>query len=150
MYSRAIELAVGVFILLGLGALFLLALKVSGLSLESAGQTYRLYGEFSDVGGLRVRGKVSLAGVTIGQVKSISLDPQSLKAKVEMEIRSDVNYLSRDSIAVISTAGLLGEKYVDISVGGDEETLQDGEYFDSTQGALNLEKLISNFATSKL
>lgn len=150
MYSRAIELVVGVFILLGLGALFLLALKVSGLSLESAGQTYRLYGEFSDVGGLRVRGKVSLAGVTIGQVKSISLDPQSLKAKVEMEIRSDVNYLSRDSIAVISTAGLLGEKYVDISVGGDEETLQDGEYFDSTQGALNLEKLISNFATSKL
>lgn len=150
MYSRAIELTVGVFILLGLGALLLLALKVSGLSLESAGQTYRLYGEFSDVGGLRVRGKVSLAGVTIGQVKSITLDPQSLKAKVEMEIHSDVDYLSRDSIAVISTAGLLGEKYVDISVGGDEESLHDGDYFDSTQGALNLEKLISNFATSKL
>jgi phospholipid/cholesterol/gamma-HCH transport system substrate-binding protein len=150
MYSRALELAVGLFIMLGIGALFVLALKISGLSLTATGQTYQIYGEFTDVGGLRVRGKVSLAGVTIGQVKTITLDPQSLKARVEMEIDAAVNYLSRDSIAVISTAGLLGEKYVDISVGGDEETLQDGDYFESTQGALNLEKLISNFATSNL
>ena len=150
MYSRALELAVGLFIMLGIGALFVLALKISGLSLTTTGQTYQIYGEFTDVGGLRVRGKVSLAGVTIGQVKAITLDPQSLKAKVEMEIDAAVNYLSRDSIAVISTAGLLGEKYVDISVGGEEETLQDGDYFESTQGALNLEKLISNFATSNL
>ncbi len=150
MYSRATELAVGLFLVLGIGALFLLALQVSGLSLTAAGQTYVLHGEFTDVGGLRVRGKVSLAGVTIGQVSQISLDPKSLKARVTMEIDTEVDYISRDSIAVISTAGLLGEKYVDISVGGDEETLQDGDYFESTQGALNLEKLISSFATGKL
>ena len=150
MYSRAIELAVGLFMVLGIGALFLLALQVSGLSLSTAGETYVLHGEFTDVGGLRVRGKVSLAGVTIGQVSQISLDPQSLKARVTMEIDTEVNYISRDSIAVISTAGLLGEKYVDISVGGDEESLHDGDYFESTQGALNLEKLISSFATGKL
>lgn len=150
MYSRGIELSVGLFIVAGIVALFLLALQVSGLSLAPAGETYRLYGEFDDVGGLRVRGKVSMAGVTVGKVESIALDPQSLKAKVEMSIDAGVDFISRDSIAVISTAGLLGEKYVDISVGGDEETLQDGDYFDSTQSALNLEKLISSFATSKL
>lgn len=150
MYSRKLELAVGLFILLGIGALGLLALKVSGLSLSPVKDTYELKAEFNDIGGLRVRGKVSLAGVKIGQVSRIRLDPATLKAEVTLRIDSEVDYLSRDSIAVISTSGLLGEKYVDISVGGDPENLQDGDYFESTQSALNLEKLISDFATSNL
>lgn len=150
MYSRKIELAVGIFVLLGVAALFLLALKVSGLSLSAGQSTYTLYAEFNDVGGLRVRGRVSLAGVTVGQVQSIELDPKSMKAKVEMSIDSSVDFISTDSIAVISTSGLLGDKYIDVSLGGDEETLSAGDYFYSTQSALNLEKLISNFATSNL
>ena len=145
----AVEVSVGLFIMAGIGALFLLALEVSGLSLRPQASTYKVYAEFIDVGGLRVRAKVSLAGVTIGRVSRIDLDSRSVKAVVEMDIHSDVDYLSQDSIAVVSTAGLLGEKYVNISVGGDIDYLQDGDYFDSTQSALNLEKLISDFATSK-
>ncbi len=150
MYSRKVELAVGGFVLLGIGALFLLALEVSGLSLSPGKQTYTLIAEFDDVGGLRPRGKVSLAGVTIGQVTSITLDRESLKARVEMAIDTEVDYISTDSIAVISTSGLLGDKYVDVSIGGDLETLENGDYFYSTQSALNLEKLISTFATSQM
>lgn len=150
MYSRRVELAVGGFVLLGIGALLLMALKVSGLSLSDGQDRYTLIAEFNDVGGLRVRGRVSLAGVTVGKVQSITLDPESLKARVEMAIDSDVDFISADSIAVISTSGLLGDKYIDVSLGGDFEVLGDGDYFYSTQSALNLEKLISSFATSKL
>lgn len=151
MVSRRIELLVGIFIVLGIGALAVLALEVSGLTLRPAESSYKLYATFDDIGGLRVRGKVSTAGVSIGRVTDIRLDPSELKmAVVEMDIYADVDYISQDSIAVVSTSGLLGEKFVNISVGGDEEMLQDGDYFQSTQGALNLEKLISNFATSKL
>ncbi len=150
MRVRTIEISVGLFILAGVAALFLLALEVSGLSLRPTETTYKLYAEFNDVGGLRVRGKISLAGVTIGRVSNIYLDSRSVKAVVEMDINSEVNYLSQDSIAVVSTAGLLGEKYINVSIGGDEEVLAEGDFFDSTQSALNLEKLISDFATNKL
>ena len=150
MRVRTIEISVGLFIMAGVAALFLLALEVSGLSLHPTETTYKLYAEFNDVGGLRVRGKVSLAGVTIGRVSNIYLDGRSVKAVVEMDINSEVNYLSQDSIAVVSTAGLLGEKYINVSIGGDEELLKAGDFFESTQSALNLEKLISDFATNKL
>jgi len=150
MRVRTIEISVGLFIMAGVAALFLLALQVSGLSLRPAATTYKLYAEFNDVGGLRVRGKVSLAGVTIGRVSNISLDSRSVKAVVEMDINSEVDYLSQDSIAVVSTAGLLGEKYINVSIGGDEDLLKAGDFFESTQSALNLEKLISDFATNKL
>ncbi len=150
MRLRTMEIPVGLFIMAGVAALFLLALEVSGLSLRPTEETYKLYAEFNDVGGLRVRGKVSLAGVTIGRVSNIYLDARTIKAVVEMDIDSGVDYLSKDSIAVVSTAGLLGEKYINVSIGGDEDVLEAGDFFDSTQSALNLEKLISDFATSKL
>ncbi|WP_020409651.1 outer membrane lipid asymmetry maintenance protein MlaD [Hahella ganghwensis] len=149
MRLRTMEISVGLFIMAGVAALFLLALEVSGLSLRPTEKTYKVYAEFNDVGGLRVRGKVSLAGVTIGRVSNIYLDNRTVKAVVEMDIDSEVDYLSRDSIAVVSTAGLLGEKYINVSIGGDEEVLEEGDFFDSTQSALNLEKLISDFATNK-
>ena len=149
MYSRGLELAVGIFICLGLAAFALLALQVSGLSLGQARPGYTLYAEFTDIGGLRPRGKVSVAGVTIGEVRQITLNPESIKARVEMYIDSEVDYLTFDSIAVISTAGLLGEKYVNISVGGDPDILGDGDFIESTQGALNIEQLIGNFATGQ-
>lgn len=148
MKTRSIEIGVGIFMLLGVAALFLLALRVSGLSLDAGQSTYTLYAEFNDVGGLKPRGEISMAGVTIGKIKTISLNSKSVKARVEMEVDADVDYLTRDSIAVISTAGLLGEKYINISIGGDPDTLAEGDYIESTQSALNLEKLISSFATS--
>lgn len=150
MSMRTTEISVGLFVLVAIAGLFYLALEVSGLSLRQQESTYKLYAEFTDVGGLRVRAKVSLAGVAIGRVSNIELDSRSVKAVVEMEIQEAVDYLSTDSIAVVSTAGLLGEKYIDISVGGDIDSLGEGDFFDSTQSALNLEKLISEFATSGL
>lgn len=150
MYQRSVELAVGVFMLLGLGALVFLALQVSGLSMDSQKDTYKVYAQFDDLGGLSIRGRVSLAGVTIGKVSAISLDRESYTALVEMDIYKEVDNLSTDSVASIQTAGLLGDKYVAISVGADEEYLADGDTIFDTQSALNLEKLIGAFASGQV
>ncbi|MDX1453635.1 MAG: outer membrane lipid asymmetry maintenance protein MlaD, partial [Oleiphilaceae bacterium] len=126
MYQRSIEIAVGVFMIVGFAALVFLALKVSGLTLDSQRDTYKIYAQFDDLGGLSARGRVSMAGVTIGRVSNISLDKKTYSALVEMEIYSEINTLSTDSVAAIQTSGLLGDKYIAISVGADEEYLADG------------------------
>ena len=147
MRNRMLELVVGLFMVAGFAALIFLALQVSGLSPKSAAETYTVYARFNDIGGLAVRGQVSLAGVTIGKISAIRLDEETLQAEVEMEIFQDIDTISADSTAVIRTAGLLGEKYVDVSVGGDLEYMEEGDYFYGTQSALNIEKLIGNFAS---
>ncbi|MDX1452789.1 MAG: MlaD family protein, partial [Oleiphilaceae bacterium] len=95
-------------------------------------------------------GRVSMAGVTIGRVSNISLDKKTYSALVEMEIYSEINTLSTDSVAAIQTSGLLGDKYIAISVGADEEYLADGDTIFDTQSALNLEKLIGAFASGQV
>ncbi len=150
MYQRSIEIAVGVFMILGFAALFFLALQVSGLSLDSQKDTYKVYAQFDDLGGLAVRSRVSLAGVTIGKVSAISLDKAAYSALVEMEIYKDVDNLSTDTVAAIQTSGLLGEKYIALSVGADEQFLADGDTIFDTQSALNLEKLIGAFASGQV
>jgi phospholipid/cholesterol/gamma-HCH transport system substrate-binding protein len=149
MYNRSIELMVGLFIILGVGALAVLAFQVSGLSLKSGSDTYKVYAQFDDLGGLTIRGKVSMAGVMIGKVSSIELDKESYTALVEMELYSSVDNLTTDSTAAIQTAGLLGEKYISINVGADEEFLVEGGTIFDTQSALNIEKLIGSFASGK-
>lgn len=149
MYSKTVELVVGLFMLAGMVALLFLALQVSGLSLDSQKNSYRVYALFDDLGGLAVRGKVSMAGVTIGRVSDVTLDKESYSALVEMEIYAEVDNLTLDSVASIQTSGLLGDKYVAISVGGDEEVLKDGDTIFDTQSALNLEKLIGAFASGQ-
>ena len=150
MYQRSIEITVGAFMLLGFFALAFLAVQVSGLSMDSKQDTYKIYAQFEDLGGLAVRGRVSLAGVTIGSVSAITLDTKAYVALVEMDIHKTVDSLSTDSIASIQTAGLLGEKYVSLSVGGDEEVLVDGDTIFDTQSALNLEKIIGAFASGDI
>lgn len=149
MYSRSIEAVVGVFIIVGFAALGFLAIQVSGLSLDSQKETYRVYAQFDDLGGLSVRGRVSVAGVTVGKVSAVSLDKKALRALVEMEIYQSVDNLSLDTVASIQTAGLLGEKYVSLSIGGDPDNLVDGDTIFDTQSALNLEKLIGAFASGR-
>ena len=116
MYSRSIEAIVGVFIIIGFAALGFLAIQVSGLSLDSQKDTYRVYAQFDDLGGLSVRGRVSVAGVTIGKVSAVTLDKKAFRALVEMEIYQSVDNLSADTVASIQTAGLLGEKYISLSL----------------------------------
>lgn len=149
MYSRSIEAIVGVFIILGGIALAFLAMQVSGLTMDARQETYKVYAQFDDLGGLSVRGRVSVAGVTVGKVSAITLDTKAYRALVEMEIYESVDSLTLDTVASIQTAGLLGEKYIALSIGGDPDVLADGDTIFDTQSALNLEKLIGAFASSR-
>lgn len=145
MRTRKLELTVGLFILAGLLALLILALRVSGLTMSTNAGTYTVYAHFDNVSGLTARSKVTMAGVTIGQVKSITFDKNRYTGLVEMAIDAEVDTLPADSTASIVTAGLLGEKYVGISVGGEEMVLEEGDEILDTQSALVLEELIGRF-----
>ncbi len=117
MQNRTLEVGVGMFLLAGILALILLALRVSGLSTSSANDTYKLYAYFDNIAGLTVRAKVTMAGVTVGKVTAIDLDRDNFTGRVTMQIDKNVNNLPTDSTASILTAGLLGEKYIGLSVG---------------------------------
>ena len=145
MQSRSLEIGVGLFILAGLLALALLALRVSGLSIGTAESTYRVYAYFDNTSGVSSRAKVTMAGVTIGKVVAVDLDRKSFRGKVTMDIDKRVDNLPVDSTASILTAGLLGEKYIGISIGGDERVLKDGGVIRDTQSALVLGGLIGKF-----
>lgn len=145
MQTRTLETGVGLFILAGMLALLLLALRVSGLSVGNNGDTYKVYAYFDNIAGLTVRAKVTMAGVTIGKVTAIDLDRDSYMGRVTLELEQRIDNLPVDSTASILTAGLLGEKYVGISVGGEEELLKDGDTIRDTQSSLVLEDLIGKF-----
>ncbi|MDO9618626.1 MAG: outer membrane lipid asymmetry maintenance protein MlaD [Pseudomonas sp.] len=145
MQNRTLEVGVGLFLLAGLLALLLLALRVSGLTVGSSDNTYKVYAHFENIAGLTVRSKVTMAGVTIGKVTAIDLDRDSYMGRVTMVLDDAVDNLPADSTASILTAGLLGEKYIGISVGGEEEVLRDGGTIHDTQSSLVLEDLIGKF-----
>lgn len=149
MRLRTVEISVGAFMLAGILALGFLAIQVSGLSIRDNNRaTYKLVAHFNNASGLAVRAKVSVAGVVIGRVTAISLDPVDTRAKVEMAIDKSVNFLTVDTIAAIQTAGILGEKYISLSVGGEPDMLKNGDEIADTQSALVLEDLIGKFLTS--
>lgn len=145
MYSRRLELSVGTFVLLGAICLAFLALEVSGLTVANNQDTYRLSARFDNVAGLTTRARVSAAGVTVGRVVSIRYEPQTGGAMVDMEISTDFSEFSMDTTAAILTAGLLGEKYIGLSIGGDPDYLADGDVIYDTQSAVVLEELIGKF-----
>lgn len=149
MKIRTLEISVGAFMLAGVLALVFLAIKVSGLNIsDSTTKTYKLYAHFNNAAGLTPGAQVTVAGVMIGRVSAIALDPNDNRAKIEMAIKNNVDFLTSDSIAAIQTAGILGEKYVSIVVGGDPELLADGDNIVDTQSALVLEDLISTMLTN--
>lgn len=149
MQNRTIEIIVGAFMLTGILALLYLSVQVSGLSVQSGGtESYRLVAHFNNVSGLTERGKITVGGVLVGRVTSIKLDPISVRARVEMKIDKHVDYLTDDSIASIKTAGVLGEKYVSIAVGGSADLLADGDEIFDTQSAFVLEDLIGTVLSS--
>lgn len=147
--SRTVELVVGLFVAAGLVALFILAMKVSNLSFITKENTYSVTAEFQNIGALKVRSPVTLAGVTIGRVASIQIDSQTYEAQVTMQIQSKYNYLPKDTSASIYTAGLLGEQYVALEPGGSVTYLKEGDKIILTQPALVLEQLIGQFLYSK-
>ena len=145
MQNRTLEIGVGLFLLAGILALLMLALRVSGLSASHATDTYKVYAYFDNIAGLTVRAKVTMAGVTIGKVTAIDLDRDSYTGRVTLQLDKSVDNLPTDSTASILTAGLLGEKYIGISVGGEEEVLKEGATIHDTQSSLVLEDLIGKF-----
>ncbi|MBP8007824.1 MAG: outer membrane lipid asymmetry maintenance protein MlaD [Thiopseudomonas sp.] len=145
MRIRAVEISVGVFLLAGMLALLLLALRVSGLTVANSTDTYKLVAHFDNISGLTTRAKVTMAGVTVGKVVAIDFDTETYTGKVSMEVQSRVNNLPIDTTASILTAGLLGEKYISLSVGGEDEVLKDGDVIYDTQSSLVLEELIGKF-----
>lgn len=145
MNKRWLEVSVGLLLVAGVVALLGLAMQVSGTHLNKGAGQYSITALFENAAGLGPKARVSMAGVTIGEVVAVSIDPNTLMAKVDMQINNDVNYLSLDSSASILTAGLLGEKYVGISVGAEEDLLEAGGVIEDTQSALVLEELIGQF-----
>ncbi|VVN72586.1 outer membrane lipid asymmetry maintenance protein MlaD [Pseudomonas fluorescens] len=145
MQNRTLEIGVGLFLLAGILALLLLALRVSGLSPTSSSESYKLYAYFDNIAGLTVRSKVTMAGVTIGKVTAIDLDRDSFTGRVTLQLEKRVDNLPTDSTASILTSGLLGEKYIGLSVGGEETLLKDGSTIHDTQSSLVLEDLIGKF-----
>ena len=147
--SKGMEFGVGLFMLAGMIGVIFLGLRVSGLGNGVAGDTMTLYANFANIGGLRVRSKVTLAGVEVGQVSAIELDPEWFDARVTLKVDDKLEgVLPRDSTAAILTAGLLGEQYIGLSMGGDPQTLEDGDTIRDTQQALVLEELIQQFVSN--
>jgi len=145
--NRLLELIVGLFILIGIAALFLLTFQVSTAQDILPDKGYKVTAKFENIGSLKVRAPISLAGVNIGRVTDIHIDPRSFQAVVTLSISKRYEILPRDSDASIQTAGLLGEQYIGISPGGADEMLREGDEIQFTQSALVLEKLIGQFAT---
>ena len=149
MESRSVEIAVGAFVAIGFAALLMLAMKVSNLS-EIGGRTgYEVTARFDNIGGLKVRSVVSMAGVRIGRVSAISFDDRTYEAVVTLTIEPKYNRIPTDSTASIFTAGLLGEQYIGLEPGAEEEFLGPGGGIGLTQSAVILEQLIGQFLYSK-
>lgn len=148
--SRTVEIWVGVFVALGLLGLFFVAMQVSNLGeFRTAQGSYIVKARFGNIGGLRVRAPVSMAGVTVGRVERIGFDNQRYEAVVTMRIDPAYQTLPEDTSASILTAGLLGEQYVGLAAGGSEDFLKDGDEIELTQSAMVLEQLISRFLFNK-
>src|SRR5690625_5954646 len=118
---------VGVFVFLGLAALAFLALRAGNLSSFSFAPTYRVEASFDNIGGLKVRAPVKSSGVVVGRVVDIDFDNQTFHANATLEIESQYNF-PEYSAAAIFTAGLLGEQYIGISLGGDDKALRSEEH----------------------
>ena len=149
MQRHTLELAVGFFVALGLAALAMLAFKVGNLSSASTGDGYTIKARFENIGGLKAKSPVTMAGVRIGRVTNIYFDSEDYQAVVVLNIDPAYNALPKDSGASILTAGLLGEQYVGLEPGGSPDVLKDGDELKLTQSALVLEKIIGQFLFSK-
>ena len=143
-----LDLWVGIFVAVGIGAILFLALKVGNLMNFGSTDGYRLEARFDNIGGLKVRAPAKAAGVVVGRVERIKLDPATYQAVVTIKIDHGYEFTT-DTIASILTSGLLGEVYIGLDAGGDPKMLPDGGKLAKTQSAVILEKLIGQFLFDK-
>ncbi len=147
MFSKTLEFVVGLFVLIGLAALAVLAIQVGSASLGHK-DSYDITAKFENIGGLNVKAPVSIGGVRIGRVTAIDLDTELFSARVTMSIEEDYDELPMDTSAAILTSGLLGAQFVGLQPGGDFEYLADGDEIELTQSTIQLENLIGRFMFS--
>ncbi len=145
--TKSVEIYVGIFVALGFAALLMLSMKVSHLGDLFAESGYALTARFDNIGGLKVKSPVKMGGVRIGRVSAIRYDDKDNEAVVIMHIEPQYTRIPTDATVNIFTAGLLGEQYISLEAGADEEYLTEGSEFDSglTQSAVILEQLIGQF-----
>lgn len=142
-----LEIAVGLFMVVGFICFAWLSIRLGDVSFF-ANRTYVVNARFGSVSGLKPGATIEIAGVPVGKVEKITLDQDSYQAEVAMEINRDVK-LQEDSIASIRTAGIIGDRYVDISPGGSPELIKPGGEITETESAINLEELVSKYIFEK-
>jgi len=148
MERTTLDLWVGLFVVAGLAAVLVLAMKVGNLSSFNMSESYTLQADFDNIGGLKPRSPVKSAGVVVGRVTGITFDNESFRARVTMVIDKRYQF-PKDTFAKILTAGLLGEQYIGFDPGGDDQMLKGGDKVAKTQSAVVLENLISSFLYNK-
>jgi phospholipid/cholesterol/gamma-HCH transport system substrate-binding protein len=148
MNRTTIDLWVGIFVVIAIGAVLFLALKVGNLASFSAGETYNVQARFVNIGSLKVRAPIKSAGVVVGRVADIRFDNETYEALVSMNLDQHYQF-PRDSTAKILTSGILGEQYIGLEAGGDGVMLKNGDRVRLTQSAVVLENLISQFLFNK-
>ena len=148
MKKNSLDFWVGLFVITGFVALLFLALKAGNMSSFSFANTYSVTARFDNIGGLKPRAPVKSAGVVVGRVAAINFDDKTYQATVTLNIEDNFHF-PKDSSAKILTSGLLGEQYIGIEAGGDEQSLAQGSKITQTQSAIVLESLISQFLYNK-
>ena len=143
--TRSVEFGTGLFVLLGIGALFFLTTQTTGGDDFNASEVYEVQARFQNVGSLKRRAPVSMAGVTIGRVTGVAFDGESLEAVVTFVIDAQYDKIPDDSDASVLTSGLLGSQYIGLQPGGSDLYLEDGSEILFTQSAVVLENLIGKF-----
>jgi phospholipid/cholesterol/gamma-HCH transport system substrate-binding protein len=148
MERTTLDLWVGIFVVAGIAALVMLAMKVGNLSTYNMSEAYKVHAYFSNIGGLKIKASIKSAGVLVGRVTDITLDTERYEANVVMSLDKRYQF-PKDTFANILTSGLLGEQYIGLMPGGDSEMLQNGEQIKKTQSAVVLEDLIGKFIYNK-
>lgn len=148
MQRRVLETWVGIFVAAGIFALVVLAFRVGNLTTADVLDAYEVQAQFENIGGLKVKSPVTMAGVRIGRVSAIGFDPENYQAVVTMSIAGSYSNIPSDTSASILTSGLLGEQYIGLEPGGSPDYLKDNGKITLTQSAMVLEKLIGRVFTS--
>lgn len=150
MTRHTLEIWVGVFVAAGIAALFVLAMKVSNLSTVTTGDTYKVTARFDNIGGLSIRSPVKASGVLVGRVSNIAYDDKTYSAIVTLSIQQNFNQFPADSRASIYTAGLLGEQYIELLPGAEDDYLKDGDKLLMADSAMILEQMIGRIIADKI
>jgi phospholipid/cholesterol/gamma-HCH transport system substrate-binding protein len=143
--TRAVELGTGLFVFMGIVALFFLTTRVTSFDAYTGDSGFTIVARFEQIGTLKIRSPVSISGVQIGRVTGIEFDEDQLEAVVTMRIGSKYDRIPNDSDASILTSGILGGQYIGIQPGGAEEYFKDGDEVEFTQSAVVLEQLIGKY-----